>query len=336
MHIVRFCLIWLSLAAGSLASASDRAVDFNASATKARAFFLESTEQSLVRVKKAEHPIQTDLYILVHFLMHNDSLKFTSDTALASKLNGAIVDYLLSLRDTDVIYEGCLLAKILIALANKPQYREAETLFASRYKTFINRQWGSKGIGECFVSSIERSYGNNTGAMHCTPPTQELEAKTAYYLSTSKIHSPKTFRTRFNTLNEIRHETIDDWWKANVELWVISAYHMEDQKMVGKKRYQHAVKLVNASIENPPENTMILSLISQAYLADQQKPDPRIFRLLEKIARTQKENGAIPSLIADPKKSSHNFDATPTYMYLLALRAALEYPASGEQDVTGK
>lgn len=298
----------------SYAVAQSAEVDFIASEERAKAFFLSSVYRSLERVQATDKPVQVDLYILVHFLMYNDTLRFT-DKKTASELSDSIVRYFDTTAPENVWQEGCLAAKLLIALIRKKRYAEMEDRLLKRYSAFISKQW-EQGIGECFVPSISRSYGNDMPGRNCTPPTQELAAKMAYYLVSS---GQAGYQPDLRYINETVYENIENWWHANVELWVIETYRLPRQRYISPQRYRQAVERVERALEQKQYNTLTASLLVHAWLLSHARAEPQITAVLVNVAKTQDKRGAIPSVIAADDKPEHNFDATPTYLYLLAL-----------------
>lgn len=299
--------------------------EFADSERKARDFFLQSTLDAIERLENTSDdslPIQVDLYIVVHFLMYNNTLAFTADASLANTINRRITGYFEQQLASGLALEGCLAAKLLIGLSRHNTYQDLEKKLAAYYLDFAHKQWHGKGVGECFVTSINRTYGNNHDDFYCTPvATQELAAKNIYYWTVSAIELPVYRKMGLEHINEQPYNKIGSWWHANVEAWVIETFQLPEQSVISSERYRHAVQLVENAILEKEHDTLTLALLSQAYLWSHSKPSMPVIDALRKIAASQDKRGAIPSSIAPPDKPGHNVDATPTYMYLLALDA---------------
>jgi hypothetical protein len=297
-----------------------------------RVFFLKSVEESYARLIIAEKPIQVDLYILVHFLIYQDELQFTSDEKQALGWKKKIVDYFLSTvgKGTWEV-EGCLPEKVLIGLHYAKIPQTVLSPIVMSYKKMLDQTWKGKGAGECFSENIVRTYGATAQKLPCSAITEEVEAKFAFYQTLIKNEKWNPLRkVKLKTPNSIPKDPISSFWSMLPHEWVINTYLLPKQKMIGKKRIEktfqlieEAISKVNLDAKSPVDKTLAAQLLS-SYWKIGGGLNAKTISLLEYILKTETRDEKGIGSVASYANKTHNVQATPAYLKLLAMNEFLK------------
>ncbi|MBF0352916.1 MAG: hypothetical protein HQM11_17920 [SAR324 cluster bacterium] len=301
----------------------------HSSMNRARKYFLYSVKQSYLDVNNTTPPIQVDLYILVHFLMYQDVIKFTGDSGEELFLRKKIMDYFSSTFGQDIWErEGCVLVKLLTGMEKSyAPFRQMKPMM-DYYAKFIHSHWKNDGVGECFSGNIRRSYGPLNLVPECSPVTNELDAKLAYFKSITRF-------SRHNPLMNIQSPSLElepsgamiGWADILPEMYVIRGWQEQKNGVIKQERYEIARKRVVQAVNKLNVTRVIktglnMDILLYAYLRANRKVDIPSSQMLKKLLSVQKQNGSFPSPFdfgpTHPNKK-HNIDASPTYFALLAM-----------------
>ncbi|MCF6196533.1 MAG: hypothetical protein L3J50_07490 [Emcibacter sp.] len=309
------------------------------SAELARTYYQNTLIKAYERATYMQRPIQVDLYILAHYLIYNQQLKFQSETE-NTEWKEKIIQFFLSTIDKDTwLPEGCLSIKVLIGLENSGLDYQKTLPVARTYADFITKVWRDEGVGECFSPQINRTYGP-AKALPCSGPTAELEAKTGYYHALLGAYSyGRGVKEWWYGKNPMRHiktpglnlpfdVSLDGWFDVLPELWVIKTGSIAGQNVVTKRRLKAARKNVINTVKQLRRDdkfggTVYLSALLYAYFLAEPKPTQHAYDLLSSLMEVQSPDGAIMSSF-NLRMAGHNIHATPTYFYILAVDKALE------------
>ncbi len=297
--------------------------------SRGRHYFMESVSGAYGRVMKTGKPIQVDLYILAHYLQYQKQLGFAPDW------NQRIRDYFLNSFGQGIWEdEGCMSVKVLIGFWEHQVDPDKIKPLTTYYADFIAKEWGAKGVGECFSNKVVRTYGRGFSEPYCTGPTRELDAKVAYYQNLVRDRSDNPLlKVLFPQINETRlHNYADAWQEIIPEVWLMMTYYQPGQTQVSRERFEigsDKVKRTLKRIHDDQEfrefhkvSTFEITLLLYAYLLSGQQPDAVFDSLFNEVLASQRADGSFPSRWG--KIKDHNIEATPTYFALLLMDKYLE------------
>lgn len=310
------------------------AAEVRASMDKARASFMRSVAASYARLQHNDAPIQVDLYVLAHYLLYQDELRFERDPKLAAAWRDKISRYFVSTFGKDLWErEGCLAIKVLtgLRLAKVPDAQVAP--IARWYRDFIRQSWGKQGVGECTSPKVERTYGATTHLAQCGPVIDELVAKTAYYQVLTASAPDAMSEVPLPTLNEPRLGALETWYDVMPEEFIVRAHLVPGQKIVAAKRFSSSKKALAAAVaatkpSEKPVHTMFLGPLLFSSWAAGNPVDGHGYALLRALMATQQPDGRILSEMNALRSKGHDIDASPTYFGLMAMQAYLDHQAT--------
>jgi hypothetical protein len=299
----------------------------------ARAFFMKSVEEAYERLQH-DRPIQADLYIVVHFLVHQDLLQFESDPKKAAQWREKIVAYFLSTSGKDVWEaEGCLTIKLLMGFRMSKVPISKWLPIARSYRSFIREHWGKDGVGECYSPKVIRTYGSNppgNASVGCGPVTDELVTKTAYYQAlAAEDREDPMLDVPLPTLDRPPASPLREWSDVIPEKWLVRAYRLGKSSHVSEKRFEAARKefaeaIATAPLKKSPVPTSFLTPLLYASWLAGNGIDARSFALFRAVLSSQWDDGRIPNPMTAARAKGHNIDASTTYQALMAMTMFLE------------
>jgi hypothetical protein len=269
--------------------------------------------------------------------MYQEVLHFEDDPAKVEALARAITGYFLNQDKLETwIGEGCLAIKLLIGLEQfrglKDEHEQVAVL-AESYADFVRKEWNGDGVGECFSTGVERTYGVSFESDFCTSTTTELTAKMAFYLSLLPESEAETFAgIRLTQLNDRGSDhPFGGWFDTVSELWVIKTYQQTRNRFVSAERFEATKTKFSEALKtaDPAEPRAIQdALLVYGSLLAGVPLDPKMLDMLHALRGLQAKDGRIPSpFTVGSEAKSHNIDASPTYFYLLAVHELIEQSA---------
>ena len=291
----------------------------------AREYFFNSVQEALPRVQASAAPIQVDLYILVHYLMYQDMLQFSA-APHTNEWKEKISNYFISTLGKKIWEpEGCLAVKVMIGLFRSSTDLKTRRKLEQYYRDLVFEKWGETGVGECFSSRIERTYGQ--GTPECSGVSEELNLKVAYYQHLVREERDNPMHDIVTpTMNSYKPEEVNGWWSAVPEMWVQALANLPGQEKISARRRQLSARAVRRAVntfllEKAAHNGTFTALLLYSYLLTDAPSKSKADPILRKLLSLQQPDGSFPGIGMGLRSvaRTHNLRATPTYFALLAL-----------------